>query len=267
MSEYGDTTEGRAELLTRFSRFLEVLFELLPALRAPQPLRARADQLDALVAALFEAEDAAEEDAVRQLRRAAVALRTQAVAAAHTEVVELAVFASWLDGALAQGSAAREQISTAFPRLLEMLRDRELPVRVQSALTLKELIESRCLESDAVLGVLPQLLECLFSLIREVGADEIVSTLDTLIEHYGEQMAPYSLQVVTALVASFMQLVEEDANGDKDDDDGDASSSSSDDDDNDDNVASSRKRAITNLLASETPPKAKASKPLISEIK
>jgi exodeoxyribonuclease V gamma subunit len=129
----GDTTEGRAELLTRFSRFLEVLFELLPALRAPQPLRARADQLDALVAALFEAEDAAEEDAVRQLRRAAVALRTQAVAAAHTEVVELAVFASWLDGALAQGSAARGGADRGFlggaVTFAGMLPMRAVPVR------------------------------------------------------------------------------------------------------------------------------------------
>ena len=117
------------------------------------------------------------------------------------------------------GSPAMEQITQVFPRLVELLRDGELPVRVQAALTIKELIEAKCL-TDAVIAVLPQLLDCLFSLIREVGADEVVATLDTLIEHHGEQMAPYSLQVVTALVASFMRLVDEE-DGDGKDDDGD----------------------------------------------
>jgi exodeoxyribonuclease V gamma subunit len=102
----GDTTEARAELLTRFARFLESLFALLGPMRAAQPLHDWADRLDALIAALFEPTDAGEEDAARQLRRAAVALRNQATAAAHTDDVHLHVFTSWLEGALAHGAAA-----------------------------------------------------------------------------------------------------------------------------------------------------------------
>ena len=70
----GDTTEGRAELLTRFARFLDALFDLLPPLRAPQTLGAWADQLDSLVDALFQPDNAGDEDAVRQLRRATRAI-------------------------------------------------------------------------------------------------------------------------------------------------------------------------------------------------
>ena len=129
----GDTTEGRAELLARFAQFLEALFGLLEPLRAPLPLEARADQLDALVAALFAPEDPAEEDAVRQLRRAAVSLRTQAAAAGHTEAVELPVFTSWLDHALGQGSAARGGADRGFLggaiTFAGMLPMRAVPVR------------------------------------------------------------------------------------------------------------------------------------------
>lgn len=129
----GDTTEGRAELLARFAQFLEALFAQLAPLRAPMPLEARADQLDALVAALFAPEDPAEEDAVRQLRRATGALRVQAAAAEHSEAVELPVFAAWLEGALAQGSAARGGADRGFLggaiTFAGMLPMRAVPVR------------------------------------------------------------------------------------------------------------------------------------------
>jgi len=41
--------------------------------------------------------------------------------------------------------------------------------------------------------------------------------VDTLIEHYGEQMVPYAVQVVTALAASFMRLVDETDEDEEDD--------------------------------------------------
>ena len=124
-------------------------------------------------------------------------------------------------GKCAPGTPNEAQMTAVFPRLVDMLSDHELPVRVQAALTLKELIGNGCVSEGAVIAVLPHLLERLFNLIREVGADEIVSTLDTLIEHFGENMAPYALQVVSALVMSFNRLVEMDTGNDDDDDGGD----------------------------------------------
>ena len=115
------------------------------------------------------------------------------------------------EGGSAQGiSPATEQMAQAFPLVMAALRDRDLPVRVQAAVTIRELVEQQCMPPSMV-DMLPQLMEMLFSLLQEVGADEIVSTVDTLIEHYGEQMAPYAVQVVTALAASFMRLVDESA--------------------------------------------------------
>jgi len=113
-------------------------------------------------------------------------------------------------------SPATEQMGHVFGAVVGCLRDRDLPVRVQAAITIKELVEQRCMPSSMV-EMLPQLMELLFSLLREVGTDEVVATVDTLIEHYGEQMVPYAVQVVTALAASFMRLVDETDEDEEDD--------------------------------------------------
>ena len=113
-------------------------------------------------------------------------------------------------------SPAAEQMAHAFPAIMAGLRDRDLPVRVQAAVTIKELVEQQCMP-PTLIELLPQLMELLFSLLQEVGADEIVSTVDTLIEHYGEQMVPYAVQVVTALSATFMRLLDETDEDDEDD--------------------------------------------------
>merc|ERR1719460_2671618 len=60
-------------------------------------------------------------------------------------------------------------------------------------------------------------MELLFSLLREVGADEVVATVDTLIENYGEEMVPYAVKVVTELAASFLRLIDESDDDDEDD--------------------------------------------------
>ena len=41
--------------------------------------------------------------------------------------------------------------------------------------------------------VLPQLLDELFKLMDEIGNDELVATLEVLIESFAEHMAPYAL--------------------------------------------------------------------------
>ena len=111
---------------------------------------------------------------------------------------------------------AVEQMQQVFPLVIGGLRDRDLPVRVQAAQTIKELVEQECMP-PSVIELLPQLMELLFKLLQEVGADEIVATVDTLIEHYGEQMVPYAVQVVGALAQSFMRLVDESDEEDEDD--------------------------------------------------
>ena len=72
---------------------------------------------------------------------------------------------------------AIEHMGKVFPLVMGMLQDRDLPVRVQAAVTIKELVEQECMP-PSMLEHLPKLMELLFSLLQEVGADEIVSTVD-----------------------------------------------------------------------------------------
>ena len=103
-----------------------------------------------------------------------------------------------------------------FHKVLGCMRDPELPVRVQAALTVNEFVQSGCVDAT-VLSLLPQLVEALFALMNDIGNDEVIQSLDTLIEKYGEQMEPYAVQVVSALAANFMRLVDESDGDDEDD--------------------------------------------------
>ena len=108
--------------------FLEALFAQVEALREPAPLATWADRLDALLAALFSADDAEHEEARQKLQRATVALRAQAETARHTEPVPLAVVRDWLDQALAAGVSAKGFLGGAVT-IAAMLPMRAVPVR------------------------------------------------------------------------------------------------------------------------------------------
>ena len=110
-----------------------------------------------------------------------------------------------------------EHLALAFQRFMECMQDPALPVRVNASIAIEAFVQGEVVP-QAVVQVLPQLLELLFSLLKEVGSDEIVATLDTLIEKHGEQMVPYAVQVVAALCTSFTRIMDESESGDDDDD-------------------------------------------------
>jgi hypothetical protein len=96
--------------------------------------------------------------------------------------------------------------------VIGLLRDKELPVRFQAAVALRMLIydgekgAARAEVKDAVGQVLPQLLQELFNLMDEVGSDELIATMDVLIESYADQMAPYAQGLCQRLAEHFLRL-------------------------------------------------------------
>jgi len=127
------------------------------------------------------------------------------------------VFGQFAKSVFANGSATQPtQFQEVFNGVMALLGDRELPVRVQAALAINGFVEANC-APDAVLAVLPQLVDALFKLMNDIGNEEVVQTLDNLIERYGEQMAPYAVQIVGALAQNFLRLFEE-QEGEEDDD-------------------------------------------------
>ena len=118
-------------------------------------------------------------------------------------------FSQFAKSTFASGAArSPEQFGAVFGRIMASMKDAELPVRVQAALAINNIVEYNCAEA-AVLSVLPQLVEALFALMNDIGNEEVVQTLDNLIERYGDRMAPYAVQIVGALANNFLRLFEE----------------------------------------------------------
>lgn len=124
----GDTTESRADLLQRFTSFVHLLFEKVRELREPAPFTEWSDRIDRIVEELIQASDVDEENAVKQLKRAMVNLRSVVEVAKHTEAVGLPVARDWLHDALAQGSPSRGFLGGSIT-IAAMMPMRAVPVR------------------------------------------------------------------------------------------------------------------------------------------
>lgn len=118
----------------------------------------------------------------------------------------------------ADGGASAPSLANVFPAMLARMADPELPVRVQAALAINHLVESDCC-NECVLRVLPELVRALFALMADIGNDEVIQALDTLIDKFGDQMSPYAVEIVRALVGHFLKIFEEsqDDDGEMDD--------------------------------------------------
>ncbi|CAA0808845.1 Importin beta-like SAD2 [Striga hermonthica] len=96
------------------------------------------------------------------------------------------------------------------------MRDPELPVRVDSVFALRSFVEA-CNDLDEIRPILPQLLDEFFKLMNEVENEDLVFTLETIVDKFGEEMAPYALGLCQNLAAAFwkcMNTAEADEEGD-----------------------------------------------------
>lgn len=96
------------------------------------------------------------------------------------------------------------------------MRDQELPVRVDSVFALRSFVEA-CKDLGEIRPILPQLLDEFFKLMNEVENEDLVFTLETIVDKFGEEMAPYALGLCQNLAAAFwkcMHTAEADEEGD-----------------------------------------------------
>ena len=89
------------------------------------------------------------------------------------------------------------------------LHDPDLPVRVDALVCLRHFVEAiegeneELLMQKYVLPHLPTILNDFFQLIFEVDNDDLVQTLEAVVEKSGTAMAPYAVQVMKHLATSF----------------------------------------------------------------
>ncbi|XP_047315810.1 importin beta-like SAD2 [Impatiens glandulifera] len=94
----------------------------------------------------------------------------------------------------------------ALHKVVAGMRDPELPVRIDSVFALRSYIDA-CKDLDEIRPILPQLLNEFFKLMNEVENEDLVFTLETIVDKFGEEMAPYAFGLCENLAAAFQKCM------------------------------------------------------------
>ncbi|CAO2820514.1 unnamed protein product [Amaranthus hypochondriacus] len=125
--------------------------------------------------------------------------------------------AAWVAGQYAHiNFSDQNNFRKALHSVVAGLRDPELPVRVDSVFALRSFVEA-CKDLGEIRPILPQLLDEFFKLMNEVENEDLVFTLETIVDKFGEEMAPYAFGLCQNLAAAFwkcMSTAEADEEGD-----------------------------------------------------
>ena len=111
---------------------------------------------------------------------------------------------------------SEQNFLTLFSSVVQSMKDQQLPVQVEAVVALGSFIQ----ETDDVSNLkplIPQLLDDFFKLMNEVESEDIVYTLETITEKFGEDIAPYALHMTQNLAAAFWKVVESESKDDDDD--------------------------------------------------
>lgn len=123
--------------------------------------------------------------------------------------------AAWIVGQFSKFNYTNPaQFEASITMVLNALGDKELPVKLEAAMALSRLVQKE--EVPAFLAdKVPAMLEHFFVIIDEVGNEEVVLTLGTLIGEIGEDIAPYAMQITQRLSHLFSNLIKADAEDDE----------------------------------------------------
>ncbi|KAI5599624.1 hypothetical protein POPTR_002G232600v4 [Populus trichocarpa] len=115
--------------------------------------------------------------------------------------------AAWVAGQYAHiNFSDQNNFRKSLHSVVSGLRDPELPVRVDSVFALRCFVEA-CKDLNEIRPILPQLLDEFFKLMNEVENEDLVFTLETIVDKFGEEMAPYALGLCQNLAAAFWRCM------------------------------------------------------------
>eukprot|EP00898_Chlorokybus_atmophyticus_P004844 jgi/Chlat1/5360/Chrsp35S05283 len=109
--------------------------------------------------------------------------------------------------------------SALLHRVMACLHDPDLPVRVDAVVALRSLVDA-CDDLSELRPILPQLLDAFFRLMDEVENEDLVFTLETIVDKFGEEIAPYALGLVQNLATVFFRCIRTEESGEDADDTG-----------------------------------------------
>ena len=111
-----------------------------------------------------------------------------------------------------------QSFAALLQAVMGRLNDPSLPVQIEASKAMQFLIQNP--EAGAIiLPNLPELLNSFFRIMNEVGNDDVVQSLDVLIDQFGDEMAPHAVALVNQLCGTFKRYIEVD---DEEDEEGQA---------------------------------------------
>lgn len=90
--------------------------------------------------------------------------------------------------------------------VVNSVNDKELPVRVYSALSLHFLVKAKTVKPK-IESILPQLLEAFMSLMGEIDNDDLVAALQSLIKKYSKQVSHLAPAIASKLIEQYGKLI------------------------------------------------------------
>lgn len=125
--------------------------------------------------------------------------------------------AIWLYGQFASFPFADEShLRYVLNSIYSSLSHADLPVRVQSALTLNYLLNHEIAVEFLRPGLEP-LLKTYLKVMDDIDFDELVSSLQELVETYEEEIAPYAVALCGKLGEAYLRLLQSKGTGDNED--------------------------------------------------
>lgn len=109
-----------------------------------------------------------------------------------------------------------EHLEAAFRGVMECMMDTELPVRVQAAEAIGELVAHDEVH-NAMAPNAGRLMQELLKLSDETDLDVLMTTQEKIVNHFAEELLPFSVQLTQQMAQSYMRLVQDNlAGGDTD---------------------------------------------------
>lgn len=132
--------------------------------------------------------------------------------------------ACWISGCycdiqFSDGAGAGQTFGLLFKEVMNRLHDTDLPVKVDAVVSIKNFMEE---VKTPALGelkpIIPQLVTSIFNLMNEVDNEDLVFTLECIVEKFQDDIGPYALDLAKNLVLAFWKYS---GAGEDDDDDAD----------------------------------------------
>ena len=142
-----------------------------------------------------------------------------------------------------------ENFVNLFWNVCNCLKDPDLPVKVEAVCSLRAFID-HSEDLETLKPILPQLLDEFFKIMDQVESEDIVYTLETITEKFGEEIAPYALGMTTNLAQAYWKCIKEAEERANAEDDNEGNGNADYDDDFQAMQSSGCLRAISTILTS-----------------